>query len=73
MPDVVVPEAHQNDCSYVSEFSGSTFDSICTNFMAGGYTDDLKNKQNCQNWAVGVCMGMGACPGQYSIYIVPSV
>ena len=28
MPDVVVPEAHQNDCSYVCELSGPTFDSV---------------------------------------------
>ena len=50
-----------------------TFDSICTNFMVGGYTEDLINQQNCQNWAVGACVGMGACPGQYGIYIVPNV
>ena len=29
MPDVA-PEAHQNDCNYVSEFSGPTFDLIRT-------------------------------------------
>ena len=28
MPDVVAPEAHQYDCSYVCEFSGPTFDSL---------------------------------------------
>ena len=37
MPDVVAPEAHQNDRSYLSELSGPTFESICTNFMVGGY------------------------------------
>ena len=73
MPDVVAPEAHQNDCSYLSEFSEPTFDSICTNFMVGSYTEDLKNKQNCQNWPTGACVGMGACPGQYGIYMVPNV
>ena len=67
MPDVVASEAHQNDHSYVSEFSRPTFNSICTNFMMGGYTEDLK--KNCQNWAVGACVGMGARPGQYGIYI----
>ena len=45
MPDVVAPEAHQNDHSYVSEFSVPTFDSICTNFMVCGYTEDLKPEQ----------------------------
>ena len=68
MPDVVTPEAHQNDCNYVSEFSGPIFDSICTNFMVGRYTEDLKSQQNSQNWPVCACVGMGACPGQYGIY-----
>ena len=31
MTDVVVPEAHQNDRSYVHELSGPTFDSLCNN------------------------------------------
>ena len=31
MPDVVVPEAHQNDHSYVCELSGPTFDLLCNN------------------------------------------
>ena len=70
MPDVMAPEAHQNDCSYVSEFSGPTFNSICTNFMVGGYTEDLKNRQD---WPMGACVGMGACPGHYGVYIVPNV
>ena len=29
--DVMVPEAHQNDCSYVRELSGLTFDSLRKN------------------------------------------
>ena len=37
MPDVAAPEAHQNDRSYLSELSEPTFDSICTNFMVGGW------------------------------------
>ena len=69
MPDVVAPEAHQNDRSYLSELSGPTFGSISTNFMVGGYTEDPKNQQNCQNWAVGACVGMATSPGQYGIYI----
>ena len=31
MLDVMVPEAHQNDRSYVRELSGHTFDSLCKN------------------------------------------
>ena len=71
MPDVVAPEAHQNDHSYLSELSGPTFDSICTNFMVD--ITCRTQKTNCQNWAVGACVGMGTCPGQYGIYIVPNV
>ena len=33
--------------------------------MVSSYTE-LKKPQNCQNWAVGACAGMGAYPGQYS-------
>ena len=29
MSDVMVPQAYQNNCSYVHELSGSTFDSLC--------------------------------------------
>ena len=29
MPDVMVPQAYQNNRSYVHELSGSTFDSLC--------------------------------------------
>ena len=29
MLDVIVLEVHQNDCNYVHEFSGPTFDSRC--------------------------------------------
>ena len=35
MPDVVAPEAHQNDRSYVHELSRSEFS------MVGSYTEDL--------------------------------
>ena len=33
--------------------------------MVGGYTENLEKPQNCQNWGVGTCSGMGACSGQY--------
>ena len=48
MPDVVVPEAHQNDHSYVRELSGPTFDSLCSSltWWAVIYTEDLKKKNN---------------------------
>ena len=48
MPDVVVPEVHQNDHSYVRELSGPTFDSLCSSltWLSVIYTEDLKkNKQ----------------------------
>ena len=32
LPDVVAPEVHWNDCSYVRELSGPTFGSISKNF-----------------------------------------
>ena len=33
LPDVVAPEAHQNDRSYVHELSGPTFDSLHKNWI----------------------------------------
>ena len=33
--------------------------------MVGGYMENLEKPQNCQNWGVGACLGMGACSGQY--------
>ena len=29
----------------------------------------LRKPQNCQNWGVGACVGMGACLGQYGMYV----
>ena len=43
IPDVMAPEAHQNNRSSVRELSGLTFDSLS---MVGGYTEDLKTKQH---------------------------
>ena len=66
MLDVVAPEAHQNDSSYVSELSGPTFNPLHKNFAGWAfYMEDLKKLQNCQNWGVGACAGMGTYPGQY--------
>ena len=53
MPDVVVPEAHQNDRNYVV----STAD-----LLSSHYTQEFTVVLT---WAVEVCVGMGACPGQY--------
>ena len=64
MPDVMAPEAHQNDRSYVRELSRPTSIQLS---MVGGYTKDLKKSLNCQNWGVGACTRMGACPGQSGI------
>ena len=38
--------------------------------MMDGYMENLEKPQNCQDWGVGTCAGMVACPGQYSSYIV---
>ena len=35
----------------------------------GGYTENPEKPQNRQNWGVGVCVGMGACLGQYAMYV----
>ena len=41
--------------------------------MVGSNTENLEKPQNCQNWGVGTCAaGMGACSGQYSMYIAES-
>ena len=43
LPDVVVPEVHQNDRSYVCELSGPTFGSLLKIFsIMGCYTENLK-------------------------------
>ena len=34
--------------------------------MVHGYTENPGGPQNCQNWGVGICAGMGTCPGQYT-------
>jgi len=59
MPDVMAPKAHQNNRRYVSSAdlpSDSEFS------MVGGYTENPEKPQNCQNWGVGTCAGMGTCP-----------
>ena len=35
MPDVMVPEAHPNDHSFVCELSEPTFDSLCKSLVDG--------------------------------------
>ena len=64
MSDVVAPEAHQNDWLGSADLLSIHYARIS---MVGGYTEDLKKPQNCQNWGVGACAGW-ACPGQYSIF-----
>ena len=51
------------------ELSGPTFGFTMWEFsMVGGYTENPEKPQNCQNWVVGACTGMGACSGQYGIF-----
>ena len=58
MPDVVVPESHQNDHSYVRELSGPTFDSLCSSLTWWGviYTEDLKKKTKKNSKLEGGCL-----------------
>ena len=63
MLDVMVPEAHQNDCSYVRELSGLTAQEFS---MVSSYMEELKNHK-LSNGGLGACSGMGTCLGQYSI------
>ena len=66
MPDVVAPETHQNNRSYVRQLSGPTFDSLRKNLAWWAVTwRTSKNHKTCQNWGVGACMEMGTCTGQY--------
>ena len=59
MPDVVVSKAQSQLC----ELSGSTYGFNTQEFsMVGGYMENLKKPQNCQNW------GVAACSGQYGIW-----
>ena len=62
MPDVVAPEAHQNDRSYLSELSGPTFDSIRTNFMVGGYMQEPKKPIKLSKLGSGCLRGDGLLP-----------
>ena len=58
MPDVVAPEVHQNNCSYVDELSGTYFRFTMQQFsMVGGYIKEFRKPLNCQNWGVGAFQG----------------
>ena len=49
-----------SDQLQVCELNGPTFGFTMQEFsMVGDYTEDLKKPQNCQNWGVGTCAGMG--------------
>ena len=52
LPDVVTPEEHQNDCSYVYQFSSPTFVSSVQQPYFFFITE---------NWGVGACAEMGTC------------
>ena len=65
MPRCVVQSA-----SELLQLSGPTFGFTTREIsMVGGYTENPKKPQNGQNWGVGAYTGMGACSGQYSIYL----
>ena len=65
-PDVVVPKAHENNCSYVSS-ADLPSNSSRKNLAWCAVTQRTLKSHNCQDWGVGTCAGMGACPGQYGM------
>ena len=68
MADVVAPEVHQNDHSYVHGLSGTTFISLGKNLVWLGITRRTSNKHKSDkipNWGLGACARMGSCLGQY--------
>ena len=46
LPNVVAPETHQNDCSYVHQLSGPTFGSLHKNFALGACPGQYSIKKN---------------------------
>ena len=60
LPVVVAPEAHQDNCSYVHELSGPKFGTLRKNFAWWAVT-----RRTSKNHTGGV----GACPGQYSMFV----
>ena len=66
MPDVVAPEGHQNDRSYVRELNGPTFNPLRKNFAWWAVTRRTSKKNSkLAKLRVGACTGTGACTGQY--------
>ena len=61
----------KRNCSYVSS-ADLPSDSICKNlaWWVVTRTENLEKPQNCQNWGVGACSGMGACSGQYGTWVL---
>ena len=73
MPDIVVPEPHQNDRSYVHEFSGPTFDSLRKNLAWwAGTQRTSKNPTKQSKLECGCLHGEGCLPRtiQYLVHIV---
>ena len=57
MSDVVMPEAHQKDRSYVSELSGPTFDPLRIKLQHGG-----RLHEGPQNWEWALARGWALAP-----------
>ena len=69
MPDVVAPEAHQSDRSYVRELSGPTFDSLLKNLARWAVTRRTsKTNIELSKLGVGACVGIDTSLGQYGNY-----
>ena len=63
MPDAVAPEVHQNDCSYVHELSGPTFDSLCNNLASQAVIQRTsKNHKTVKIGGWALTQGLGAYP-----------
>ena len=55
MPDVMVPEAHQSNWSYVRELSGLTFNSLCKNLAWWAVARRTSHKTvKIGGWALGL-------------------
>ena len=62
IPDVMAPEAHQNNHGYVCELSRHTFESLLNNYM-----EDLIKPTKMSK--LDACTGIGICLGQYSMWV----
>ena len=63
LPDVVVPEVHQNDRSCVRELSGRTFGSLCKNLASWAVTRSISKTTKLSKLEGGCLHGGGHLDG----------